>query len=53
MVYGVEIGLGAVIYTYIPCFVKIGLGIQKLADVDKQRGDRISLTYLPTELSHS
>jgi hypothetical protein len=44
MEYAVEMGLGAVIY--IPSFVKIGPGIQKLKEgtqTHRQHGDRISL----------
>jgi hypothetical protein len=53
MKYAVEMGSGAMIY--IPSFIKIGSGIQKLTGRgDTQRhGDRISLTYLLTELSPS
>jgi hypothetical protein len=45
MKYAVDIGSGAMIY--IPSFVKIGSGIQKLMRGDtqkyRQHGDRISL----------
>jgi hypothetical protein len=45
MKYAVEIGSSAMIY--IPSFIKIGSGIQKLIGgerfTDRQHGDRISL----------
>jgi hypothetical protein len=42
MKYAVEIGSGAMIY--IPSFMKIGSGIQKLIGrIHRQRGDHISL----------
>jgi hypothetical protein len=45
MEYAVEMGSGAMIY--IPSFIKIGSGIQKLISVDsqthRQNGDRISI----------
>jgi hypothetical protein len=42
MKYAVEMGLGAMIY--IPGFIKIGLGIQKLTrGIHRQHADRISL----------
>jgi hypothetical protein len=44
MKYAVEMGSGAMIY--IPGFIKIGLGIQKLTrGIHRQHGDRISLLY--------
>jgi hypothetical protein len=46
MKYAVETGSGAMIY--IPSFVKIGSGIQKLerpGGINRQHGDRISLLY--------
>jgi hypothetical protein len=36
MKYAVQIGLGVMICSYIPSFVKIGLGIQKLIGGDTQ-----------------
>jgi hypothetical protein len=44
MKYAVEMGSGAIIY--IPSFIKIGSGIQKLmggSKTHRQHGDRISL----------
>jgi hypothetical protein len=45
MKYAVEMDSGAM--TYIPCFIKIGSGIQKLMEEDsqtcRQHGDRISI----------
>jgi hypothetical protein len=45
MKYAVEMGSGAMIY--IPSFIKIGSGIQKLREKDlqthRQNGDRINL----------
>jgi hypothetical protein len=48
MKYAVEMGSGAMIYSYIPSFINTGSGIQKLkGDGDsqtyRQHGDRISL----------
>jgi hypothetical protein len=44
MKYDVEMGSGAMIYEYIPTFIKIGSGIQKLIGViHRQQGDFISL----------
>jgi hypothetical protein len=47
MKYAVEMGSGAMIY--IPSFIKIGSGIQKLIGGDsqtqRQYGDHISLLY--------
>jgi hypothetical protein len=54
MKYGVEMGSGAMIY--IPSFVRIGSGIQKLIGgegIHRQHGDRISLlSFLFSLLSH-
>jgi hypothetical protein len=36
MKYAVETGSGAVIHVYIPSFIKIGSGIQKLIKGDSQ-----------------
>jgi hypothetical protein len=41
MKYAVEMGSGAIIYTYIPGFIKINSGIQK--STHRQEGDHISL----------
>jgi hypothetical protein len=42
MEYAIEMGTGAVIY--IPSFIKIGSGIQKLIEgIHRQHGDRLSL----------
>jgi hypothetical protein len=45
--YAVDMGLGAMIYKYIPSFIKIGSGILKLMGRGIRRhiqhGDRISL----------
>jgi hypothetical protein len=43
MKYGVEMGSGAMVY--IPSFINIGLGIEKLMGgrIHRQHGDRISL----------
>jgi hypothetical protein len=41
MKYAVEMGSGAMIY--IPCFIKIYSGFQKLMGGDTEDGDRISL----------
>jgi hypothetical protein len=47
MKYGIDVGSGAMIY--IPSFIKIGSGIQKLiggrgfTDTDTQHGDYVSL----------
>jgi hypothetical protein len=43
MKYAIEMGSGAMIY--IPSFMKIGLGIQKLigGGIHRQNGNRISL----------
>jgi hypothetical protein len=49
MKYAVEMGSGAMVYTYIPSFLKISLGIQKLIGGDtqthRQEGDHISLLW--------
>jgi hypothetical protein len=47
MNYAVEMGSGAMIYEYIPSFIKIGSGIQKLLggihkQTHRQQGDLIS-----------
>jgi hypothetical protein len=36
MKYAVEMGSGTIMYTYIPSFIKIGSGIQKLIRRDTQ-----------------
>jgi hypothetical protein len=42
--YAVEVDSGAMIYPYIPSFIKIGSGIQKLIGrIHRQQGDLISL----------
>jgi hypothetical protein len=45
--HAVEMGSGAMIYSYIPSFIKIGSGIQKLigghSQTHRQPGDRKSL----------
>jgi hypothetical protein len=44
MEYAVVMGSGAMMYTYIPSFIKIGSGIQKLIwATHTQHGDIISL----------
>jgi hypothetical protein len=47
MKYAVEMGLNAMIYSYIPGYIKIGSGIQKLMKEGihrhRQHRDRISL----------
>jgi hypothetical protein len=49
MKYAVEMGSGAMIY--IPGFINIGSGIQKLlvVRIHRQHGDRISLFFLNKE----
>jgi hypothetical protein len=45
---------GAVTYSYIPSFIKIGSATRKLTGMDTQHGDRISLSiYLSIYLSIS
>jgi hypothetical protein len=47
MKYRVEVGLGAMTCEYVPSFMKIGSGIQKLmvgnTQTHRQHGDHISL----------
>jgi hypothetical protein len=48
MKYAVEMGSGAMIYTYVPSFINIGSGIQKLMgrihiQTHREQGDLISL----------
>jgi hypothetical protein len=44
MKYAVDMGSGAMLYKYIPSFIKIGSGIEKLTgETHSQHGDLISL----------
>jgi hypothetical protein len=46
MKYAVEMGSATMIYSYIPSFIEIGSGIQKLrggGGIHRQHGDLISL----------
>jgi hypothetical protein len=50
MKYAVEMGSGVTIYSYIPSFIQIGSGIEKLmrrgTQTHRQHGDKIGLFHL-------
>jgi hypothetical protein len=49
MKYAAEMGLGAMIYSYIPSSIKTGSGTRELvwgdSETHREHGDRISLLY--------
>jgi hypothetical protein len=44
MKYADEMGSGAMIYTYIPCFINIGSGIQKFTGEIHRQTDSVTIS---------